>query len=127
VARHVKVVAVIFIVFGILGVMGAFFSSVIFGVLATIAGASHDEGSGLGMAVLGLTGMALTILLLVISIPGIVCGWGLLRLRPWSRILGIILAAISLVRFPIGTVFGAYALYILFQKETEGLFAAKPA
>jgi hypothetical protein len=123
-ATHVKVIAVLFIVFGILGVLGAFFSSIVFGLLASFVGASHEEGSAVGLAVLGLTGAALTVVLLFISVPGIICGWGLLKLRPWARILGIVLAAISLIRFPIGTIFGAYALVILFQKDAEALFAA---
>ena len=122
-ATHIKVIAVLFIVFGAIGLLFAMFSSVIFGVLASIVGASQDSGAPVGVAVLGFTGMALTIFLILVSIPYIICGWGMLTLRPWSRILGIILAAISLVRFPIGTIFGIYALIILFNKETEALFA----
>jgi|SRR5215831_4975837 len=121
-ATHVKVVAVLFIVFGVLGALLALFSSVIFSALAAIVGSTHDPDASLGVAVLGLTGATLTIVLLVLSIPNIVCGWGLLRLRPWSRILGIVLAAISLIRVPFGTIFGIYALVILFNKETEALF-----
>jgi hypothetical protein len=125
-ATHVKVVAVLFIVFGVLGILGALFSSVLFSVLASILGASREEGATFGVAVLGLTGLALAAVLLVISIPGIICGYGLLKLRPWSRILGIILAAISLLRFPLGTIFGVYALIVLFQKRTEQLFESTP-
>ena len=121
-ATHVKVIAVLFIVFGALGVFAGVFSSLLFGVLAAIVGATHDPGAPIGVAALGLTGITLTIVLIAFSIPYIVCGWGMLTLRPWSRILGIILAAISLVRIPIGTLLGIYALIILFNKETEKLF-----
>ena len=121
-ASHVKVIAILFIVFGALGAVMALFSSVIFSALAAIVGSTQDPDASLGVAVLGLTGATLTIVLLVLSIPNIVCGWGLLRLRPWSRILGIVLAAISLIRVPFGTIFGIYALVILFNKETEALF-----
>jgi hypothetical protein len=121
-ATHVKVIGILFIIFGVLGLLGAVFSSVLFGVLATIVGASHEEGAPLGVAVLGFTGAALSAFLLVVSIPHVICGWGMLTLRRWSRILGIVLAAISLIRIPIGTIFGIYALVILFNKETEALF-----
>ena len=121
-ASHVKVIAILFIVFGALGALMALFSSVIFSALAAIVGNTQDPDAALGVAVLGLTGATLTVVLLVLSIPYIICGWGLLTLRPWSRILGIILAAISLVRIPLGTLFGIYALVILFNKETEALF-----
>jgi len=121
-ATHVKVVAVLFIVFGALGALMALFSSVIFSALAAIVGSTQDPDASLGVAVLGLTGATLTIVLLVLAIPYIICGFGMLTLRPWSRILGIVLAAISLVRIPFGTIFGIYALIILFNKETEALF-----
>lgn len=121
-ATHVKVIAVLFIVFGAMGIVLALFSSLIFSAIAAIVGSTHDPDAPLGIAVLGLTGVTFTIVLIVFSIPYIVCGWGMLKLRPWSRILGIVLAAISLVRIPLGTAFGIYALIILFNKETEALF-----
>lgn len=126
-STHVKVLGVLFIVFGVLGVFGAFFTSLVFGVLATILGASHEHGAPFGLAMLGLAGMALTVMLLVLSIPSIICGIGLLRFRRWARILGIILAAIGLLRFPVGTLFGVYALVILFRKDTEALFETPAA
>ena len=121
-ATHVKVIAVLCLIFGAFGVLLALFSSFIFSALAALVGSTNDPDASAGMAVLGLTGITLTIVVLVFSIPYIICGWGLLRLRPWSRILGIILAAISLIRIPFGTIFGIYALIILFNKETEALF-----
>jgi hypothetical protein len=41
--------------------------------------------------------------------------------RRWARIMGIILAALALPKIPFGTIFGIYALIILFQKDTEVL------
>ena len=121
-ATHVKVIAVLCLIFGAFGVLLALFSSFIFSALAALVGSTNDPDASAGMAVLGLTGITLTIVVLVFSIPYIICGWGLLKLRPWSRILGIILAAISLIRMPFGTIFGIYALIILFNKQTEALF-----
>jgi hypothetical protein len=128
VQTHVKVVAVIFIMFGACGLILAMFSSLLFSVLGGIVGMSGDANAPVGVAVLGLAGIALTIVLLCYSIPGIVCGWALLTRRPWARILGIILAAIGLINYPFGTIFGIYALWVLFNKETEQIFTpAKPA
>ena len=119
---HVKVLAVLFIIAGALGALFAIFSSVIFSVLARIVGSSGGEGSAIGGTFLGLTGAILTIVWLVIAIPSIVCGVGLLKFRPWARILGIVLSAISLVRFPFFTILGIYGLWVLFKKDTEALF-----
>ena len=60
--------------------------------------------------------------MLLFAVPCIACGIGLLKRQRWARILGIVLAAVALIEFPIGTAFGIYALVILFSKDTEALF-----
>lgn len=121
-STHVKVLAVIFLVYGALGVLAACAAPLFFGSLAAIVGASHDDDAHLGMAVLGLTGLAFAVFFFVTSIPGVICGWGLLKFRPWARILGIVLAAICLINIPLGTILGIYALWVFFHKDTEALF-----
>jgi hypothetical protein len=123
-ATHVKVLAVISLALGSAGILGALFVSLLFGVLASVVGASADPDAGVGVAVLGLTGTALAAYLLVTSAVAIACGWGLLKRRRWARILGIVFGAILLIMFPLGTVLGIYALWVLFSKDTEALFAA---
>jgi hypothetical protein len=121
---HVKVVAVLFIILGVVGVIGALFSSALFGAL-TLAGLPHGgAGFPISSLVLGLTGLAFTAWLLLLSIPSIVCGWGLLKMRRWARLVGIILAVLTVFRFPLGTVVGVYALWVLLQRDTEALFAS---
>lgn len=122
-ATHVKVIGVCFIFFGALWILGALFSGAILGVLAGFVSQTSDGDGAVGAVVLGITGVTLTTLLLAIGVPQMVCGFGLLAFKRWARILGIVLAAIVLVAsVPIGTVFGIYALIILFRKDTEALF-----
>jgi hypothetical protein len=120
-ATHLKVTAVLFIVMGAVLICLALLMSLMFSVLGGIIGASGDEDAGVAIAILGLSGITLTIFLLVMAVPYIVCGWGLWKRRRWARILGIVLAALALTKFPIGTAFGVYALIILFKGETEKL------
>jgi len=47
---------------------------------------------------------------------------GLLRLRPWGRILTIVLAAMGLFAFPIGTVIGALIIWYMFGDEAKEAF-----
>jgi hypothetical protein len=121
---HVKVIAVLFLVFGALGLIGAFFSGLVFGWLAGIVGLSGDPDAATGAAALGFVGTFLTVLFVVLSLPNVICGIYLLKFRPWARILAIVMAIISLIHVPFGTIFGVYALVVLFQKETEALFAS---
>lgn len=120
---HVKVLAVLFIVFGALGVLAALGIMAIFGGTMGLVGATaQDEGTAIALPIIGLTGTLLTIFLLVVSLPGLVAGFGLLSFRNWARILGIVLSAINLIHIPFGTILGVYGLWVLLSKETERLF-----
>lgn len=124
-AIHVKIIAVLFFLFGGLMLVGAFFSSLLTGFLASLIGASGEEGAGFAAVALGFGGMALMVLLVAFAIPSIACGWGLLKFRPWSRILAIILGSMGLLKFPVGTLFGTYVLIVMFRKDGEALFIAR--
>ena len=126
---HVKVLAVLFIVFSALGVLAALALMAVFGVGAGIVGASGDPDAALALPIIGLTGTALVIFMLVLSLPGLITGFGLLKLKPWARIFGIVLCAINLINIPFGTIMGAYGLWVLLNSETERMFnvSAPPA
>jgi hypothetical protein len=76
--------------------------------------------------VLGFAGTALALFLGVFALPSLVTGYGLINYKPWARIVGIILSAISLINIPIGTIIGAYGLWVLLNKDTERLFSTAP-
>ncbi len=124
-AIHVKVIAILFFLFGGVMLVGAFFSSLVAGFLASLIGASGEEGAGFAAVALGVGGMALMVMLVAFAVPSIACGWGLLKFRPWSRILAIILGSMGLLKFPIGTLFGIYVLIVMFRKDGEALFIAR--
>ncbi|PYT24171.1 MAG: hypothetical protein DMG57_29615 [Acidobacteria bacterium] len=66
-------------------------------------------------------------MLMTLSLPGIVVGVGLLRFRPWARILGIVLSVLDLNDVPLGTAVGIYGFWVLLSPETERLFRAGPS
>lgn len=120
---HVKVLAVLFIVFSALGVISAIGLMAVFGGAAGIVGsAAEAEDAAIALPIIGMTGGLLTVFLLLVSLPGLVAGFGLLSFKPWARILGIVLCAINLINIPFGTIFGAYGLWVLLNKDTERLF-----
>ena len=122
-ATHVKVLGIIYIVMGALGVLGALAVLLLFGGLAGIAGGVADPDARVAIPILGGLGGFLFLLVLVLSLPAVIAGVGLLQFKPWGRILGIIMSAISLVNVPIGTAIGIYGLWALLNRETELLFA----
>ena len=124
---HVKVLAVLFIVLSALGTLAAFLVATVFGVagVATAAGASARDAA-IALPIIGLAGTALSVFLLAVSLPGLVAGIGLLKYKPWSRILAIVLSALNLINFPLGTIVGVYGLYVLLSEEGARLFKALP-
>jgi hypothetical protein len=127
VATHVKVIAGLFIVIAVLLVLGALLIPLGFGLLASFISASGEKDAGTAATVLGLTGLFVSVLFSFIAIPFGICAYGLLKLRRWGRIMGIVMAAVALINIPFGTLIGIYALIVLFQNDTEKLFAATPA
>lgn len=120
---HVKVLAVIYLAIGGLMLCGALFLGLGSGVAAGIVGASADaEDAAIAIPILGFAGTALAVALGLFAVPSLLTGYGLLNFQPWSRIVGIILSAISLINIPIGTIIGAYGLWVLLNKDTERLF-----
>ena len=113
------------IVFGALGLLGAVAVLFVFGGIAGIVGISapHDPDAMRAIPILGIVGTVIAVFVLLLSLPGFIAGFGLLRLQPWARLLTIVLSALNLLNVPIGTALGIYGLWVLLQAETERLFA----
>jgi hypothetical protein len=124
---HVKVLGVLYLAVNGLSLLGALFLMVVFGGAAGIVGVTADPAdAAVAIPVLGIAGTAIVTLLLLLSLPGLVAGWGLLKLASWARILAIVLSILNLIFFPFGTALGIYGLWVLFQQDTERLFAQSP-
>lgn len=124
---HVKVLGVLYIVFGALGVCAALLFGFGVGLAGGIVGqTAAPEDAAIALPIIGVGGTVLVVFLLLLSLPGLITGIGLLKFQPWARIVGIVVAAINLINIPFGTVLGIYGLWVLLSKETERLFAGSP-
>ena len=121
---HVKVLGALQIAFGAIGLLFAVLLVFVFGGAAGIVGASGHPDAAVAVPIIGLTGMALVGFLALTSLPSVIVGIGLVRLRPWARIAGIVISIISLVMIPFGTIVGVYGLWVLFSTDSERLFTA---
>ena len=124
---HTKVLGVLNIVSGVLGLCIALVLVLVFGGVSALVAAEGDADAFVAVPIIGLTGMMVVLFTVALSLPSIVIGWGLYRLRPWSRIAGIVLSIVSLISFPFGTILGVYGLWVLFSKDGQRLFEATPA
>ena len=122
---HVKVLGILHIVFGALGILVALGLLLLFGGLAGVIGATAETGRddrAAAMGVLSIIGAIVFFVVLILSLPGLIAGIGLLKFRPWARILGIVISALDLIHVPFGTALGVYGLWVLLSNETEALF-----
>jgi hypothetical protein len=61
-----------------------------------------------------------------ISIPCIVGGIFLRQLQEWSRGMMIVTSALNIMNVPVGSIIGAYGLWVLLTPETDPLFSHEP-
>lgn len=82
-------------------------------VFFTLIGAGLLSADGEAMGVLAIVGTFVLGLLVVISIPGMLAGWGLLKRKEWARILALVIGFLSLMNVPFGTILGIYTIWAL--------------
>src|SRR5207247_9600302 len=109
------------LVYHAIGAMGGI------GIGAIVSGAGVISGEREAMFVTGAVGIGIAVFLIVIALPGIIAGVGLLKFRPWARILAIIIGALHLLSFPFGTALGVYALVVLLHAEAPATFGQQPS
>lgn len=124
--RHIKIVGVLNIVWGAMGALGGLIVLLVFGGALGIVGTAtrHEPDAAIALPIIGLVGGAIALFLLLLSVPAIVAGIGLLKFKPWSRILAIVVSAFHLPSIPIGTALGIYGLWALLSQESLRFFTA---
>ena len=127
-ANHVKILGAIYIGLSTISLLAALFLAMAVGTASAIVGTAADPNdAAVALPIIGIAGSALVAFLVVVSLPGLIAGIGLLKMRPWARIVGIIVAVLSLLNIPLGTIVGIYALWVLFNRETEQILSDAPA
>ena len=118
--QHVRTVAYTFMIFSALAFL------VCLAIMLTFAGimscVSISDGSPFALLVASGIGVAFMTIVTIASLPGFLAGYGLLKQKSWGRPLAIIMAFIYLFGLPVGTILGVYALWVLFNEETEYCF-----
>ena len=127
--EQIRTVGKIFIGFGIFGLVVSIGLLIGFGgfggLLAFDPDAKRNDLSTIPLARLGL--MVYLVFSLVMSLPLILVGRGILRWQLWSHAGGILTGAAATLLFPVGTCVGIYALWVMLLPETEPLFIVPPS
>ncbi|HYG09992.1 MAG TPA: hypothetical protein VD835_08610 [Pyrinomonadaceae bacterium] len=115
--QHLTILGWLYIIFGGLGLLAAVFILLVMGGSGVIAGDAQTA------ALLSGIGLFVAVIVAVLSVPSIIAGWGLLKRKSWSRVLAIILGALNILNFPLGTVVGIYTIWALTQSESQRLLS----
>jgi hypothetical protein len=119
---HVKVLGILFLICaGFLALIAAAIPLGL-GIASMFLGQSGDPDARTGLFFMGLFGTLGAAIFGVLALLWGIGGYGILNHKPWARILAIILCAMSLIKIPFGTALGVYGLWVMFSKETEGIF-----
>jgi hypothetical protein len=118
--QHIMLAGALRIGAGALGIMIAII------VFVAVAGGGLISGDREAIAITSMVGSIIAAVLIIFSIPDIIAGIGLLKRRPWARILTLILSCIDLIEIPFGTALGAYSLWVLLNDETAEIFKNQP-
>ncbi len=122
--QHIKILGVLNIVWGAMGALGGLVIMLIFGGVYGIIGTTMSPGPGaaIAMPIIAMIGAAVSLFLLLLSVPAIVAGIALIHFKPWARTLAIVVSAFHLLSIPFGTALGIYGLWILFSPESQTFF-----
>ncbi|MDQ3907198.1 MAG: hypothetical protein M3268_02525 [Acidobacteriota bacterium] len=115
--QHIDILGWLFVAMGGLGIVVAVF---VFAIMGVTGGLSGDAKAA---ALLGGVGFMVAVIVAIFSLPNIIVGWGLLKRKSWSRVLAIILGALSLLSFPLGTALGIYAIWALTKPEAQQILS----
>jgi hypothetical protein len=118
---HIRILGILNIVMGSLTACIGIFVLIALGGLAGIIGLSgvfgNDNSGAVAVPILTLVGFCVAIFFLLLGLPSIIGGWGLMKFRPWARILMIVVSAFHLIHVPLGTALGIYGLWALLSDE----------
>jgi hypothetical protein len=117
VQKHITVLGWLYIVGNALFlIVGGF-------VFLLLTGIGFGSGDAEAARVLPIVGISVGLLLMVLPLPGLAAGYGLLTHKSWARILAIVVGVLLLLNFPLGTIIGFYTLAVLIQPAAADYFA----
>jgi hypothetical protein len=120
--KHLTVLGALFLGLGVMGLIGLLIVILIFGFASTLIGATavhHGDAPAFVAYLPGIFGLLISLAIAASTIPSLIAGYGLIRHRPWARVVALVAGVISLPAFPLGTAVGIYAIWVFLQEGTE--------
>ncbi len=119
---QIKLVGILNIVWGSLSLLLALAAFLFMSAIAAIvSGHATDVDSARAAPIVVFVGLLVGIFLVLIGLPAIIGGWGLVKLKPWSRIFMIVVSVLHLPSIPFGTALGIFGLLVLVKDDVRAV------
>jgi hypothetical protein len=118
--ENVRILGILHIVLGCIGVIGGLIFLTVAGLFGHLWNTMGPPD--IGGSIITVIGAIFATFVLLLSVTGIIGGYGLLTFRPWARTFVIVLSIMNILNFPVGTALGIYGLVVLFNERTIPLF-----
>lgn len=110
---HNKVIGIMHLIWGGFNGLVMLIFAPIFFIIGAAGASDPSAPSGLA-AIFGIFGLIMFSLALVLGLPPILAGYGMLKRKRWAKVWGIIAACVESLSFPFGTALCVYTLWFLF-------------
>ncbi len=117
--QHLRTLGIGNIVYSLLLLIPA---GLVFGILTSVGYLVEDQEAS---RILPFIGTGVGIFLALLSIPGFIAGWGLLKKKSWGMPLALVVGILNILCFPLGTALGGYSIWI-FSKINKSSSSPPP-
>lgn len=117
---HKRILGILFIISGLLHLFGMLFLSFLFSLIfPLIFEHAHLDDQWVLVWVLPFLKAFAVIVILLVAIPSIIGGWGMLAEKKWAMVLILVLGCLKLFSFPFGTALGIYTIWVYAEDHKQ--------
>jgi|GraSoiStandDraft_46_1057282.scaffolds.fasta_scaffold358942_2 hypothetical protein len=115
---HKKILGVLYIVTGLFSILiMLILNAVLTMVYAMVFEEVNNDDQVIFQFVMSIVRYVQVLVILIYGAPSILAGIGLVMKQSWAMILALIVAALKLFSFPVGTAIGIYAIWIYAEDQ----------
>src|SRR5688572_27446287 len=115
---HKKILGVLYIMTGLFSILIMLILNAVFTmVYAIVFEEVNQEEQAIFQFVMSIIRYVQVLVILIYGAPSVLAGIGLLMKQSWAMILALIVAALKLFSFPVGTAIGIYAIWIYAEDQ----------
>lgn len=115
--KHVTAIGILYIIYFVLSLLIALL------IFTILSGSGILSGNPDAMAILTTVGTIVAAYILILALPALIAGIGVLKHQNWGRVLAIVIGALNLLNFPFGTALGIYTLWVMTHQNVKRQFA----